>query len=173
MLSKRLWSSSSLISSTSSPSSLLIRTTSPRTINHKFFTGRLSTKSKGPQLIPITKNTPSTQNQAKKTSYHTMATPNPRILLVGGHGKISLLATPQILERGWHLTSVIRNPDQKNDILAAAAKAKSGKENIEVLVHSIEDIKSMDDAKKLLDLSKPDWVLFSAGSSSAFLLCAS
>lgn len=33
-----------------------------------------------------------------------------------------------------------------------------------MLVESIEDVKSDDDAKKILDKVKPDWVIWSAGT---------
>ena len=88
---------------------------------------------------------------------------SPRILLLGGHGKISLLLTPKVLARSWDLTSVIRNPDQKKDILEAAGKNGPGK--LDVLVSSIEDVKSEADAQKVLDKVKPDWVVWSAGTS--------
>lgn len=83
-----------------------------------------------------------------------------RILLLGGHGKVSLLMTPKLLSRSWNLTSVIRNPDQKSDILEAG---KDGPGKVDVLVESIEDVKSDADAKKVLDQVKPDWVVWSAG----------
>jgi len=86
---------------------------------------------------------------------------SPRILLLGGHGKVSLLMTPKLLSRSWNLTSVIRNPDQKADIIEAG---KNGPGKLDVLVASIEDVKSEADAKKILDQVKPDWVVWSAGA---------
>jgi dTDP-4-dehydrorhamnose reductase len=95
-----------------------------------------------------------------------MAPAAPRILLLGGHGKVSLLMTPKILSRSWNLTSVVRNPDHKNDILEAG---KNGPGKLDVLVESIEDVKSDADAKKLLDKVKPDWVVWSAGMCTSLL----
>jgi len=69
--------------------------------------------------------------------------------------------TPKLLARSWNLTSVIRNPDQKNDILDAG---KNGPGKVDVLVESIEDVKSEADAKRILDQVKPDWVVWSAGA---------
>jgi hypothetical protein len=89
-------------------------------------------------------------------------TMSPRILLLGGHGKVSLLLTPKLLARSWNLTSVIRNLDQKGDILEAG---KNGPGKLDVLVSSIEDVKSEADAKKILDQVKPEWVVWSAGTS--------
>jgi dTDP-4-dehydrorhamnose reductase len=83
-----------------------------------------------------------------------------RVLLLGGHGKVSLLMTPLLVSRSWNLTSVIRNPDQKATILEAG---KNGPGKIDVLISSLEDIKSESDAKKVLDQTKPDYVVWSAG----------
>jgi len=84
-----------------------------------------------------------------------------RILLLGAHGKVSLLMTPKLVARNWNLTSVIRNPDQLSDILDAG---KNGPGKVDVLVESIEDVKSEADAKRILDQVKPDWVVWSAGA---------
>jgi dTDP-4-dehydrorhamnose reductase len=84
----------------------------------------------------------------------------PRILLLGGHGKVALLLTPKLVSRSWNLTSVIRNPDQKAAILEAG---KNGPGKVDVLIASLEDVKSDADAKNILDQVKPDWVIWSAG----------
>ncbi|KAH7360863.1 hypothetical protein BKA65DRAFT_494156 [Rhexocercosporidium sp. MPI-PUGE-AT-0058] len=86
---------------------------------------------------------------------------NPRILLLGGHGKVSLLLTPKLVSRSWDVVSVIRNPDQKNAILEAG---KKGPGKIEVLIESLEDVKSVEDANAILEKAKPDWVVWSAGA---------
>jgi len=86
---------------------------------------------------------------------------SPRVLLLGGHGKVSLLLTPKILSRSWNLTSVIRNPAQKPAILEAG---KNGPGKLDVLIESLEDVKSDADAKRILDQVKPDWVIWSAGA---------
>jgi len=85
----------------------------------------------------------------------------PRILLLGGHGKISLLMTPKLLARSWNLTSVIRDPAQKAAIQEAG---KAGPGKLDVLVESLDEVKSESDAKRILDLVKPDWVIWSAGT---------
>jgi nucleoside-diphosphate-sugar epimerase len=87
---------------------------------------------------------------------------SPRILLLGGHGKVSLLMTPKLLSRSWNVTSVIRNPDQKSDILEAG---KNGPGKIDVLVESLEEVKSDADAKRILEKTSPNWVIWSAGTS--------
>lgn len=83
-----------------------------------------------------------------------------RVLLLGGHGKISLLLTPHLVSKSWHVTSVIRAADQEDDILASV-KDQPGK--VEVLISSLEDIRSKADAQKVIDKSKPDYVVWSAG----------
>jgi nucleoside-diphosphate-sugar epimerase len=85
-----------------------------------------------------------------------------RILLLGGHGKVSLAMTPLLVARSYDVTSMIRDPAQKSSVLAAGA---SGPGAIDVLVSSLEDVKHEDDARKILDQVKPDWVIWSAGES--------
>ncbi|KAN0115315.1 NAD(P)-binding protein [Hyaloscypha variabilis] len=86
---------------------------------------------------------------------------SPRILLLGGHGKVSLLMTPKLLSRSWNVTSVIRNPDQKAEILEVG---KNGPGKIDVLVESIEDVKSDAQATAILEKTKAEWVIWSAGA---------
>lgn len=83
------------------------------------------------------------------------------VLLLGGSGKISQLLTPMLLKRSWTVTSVIRNPDQVA-CLEKLGENQSGKLN--VLVRSLEDIKSEAEAKSLLDEVKPSYVVWSAGA---------
>lgn len=89
-----------------------------------------------------------------------------RILLLGGHGKVSLLMTPKLLARSWNVTSLIRNPDQEAEILEIG---KNGPGKLDVLVDSLGDVKSDKDAKRILDQVKPDWVIWSAGKLSSLL----
>ncbi len=44
-----------------------------------------------------------------------------RILLIGGHGKVALLAEPQLVQAGHHVTAVIRNPRHESDVAATGA----------------------------------------------------
>ena len=89
---------------------------------------------------------------------------SPRVLLLGGHGKVSLLLTPLILKRSWTLTSVIRAESQESDIISAAGAHSS---NLHVKVADLESIASQADAQSVLDETKPDYVIFSAGTSSS------
>lgn len=88
----------------------------------------------------------------------------PRILLLGGAGQISLHLTPLLLARGgsYHLTSVIRNPDQTETIMAAA-KGQPGTCN--VLVRSLEEVASEEQAKSIIEEAGAEWVVWSAGEA--------
>lgn len=61
------------------------------------------------------------------------------------------------------MTSVVRNPDHKNEILKLG-EGKKGK--VDVLVSSLDEVKSESDAKKILDQVKPEYVVWSAGNST-------
>lgn len=71
--------------------------------------------------------------------------------------------TPKLVSRSWHVTSVIRNPEQTAAILEAG---KGGPGKVDVLIESLEDVKSDADAQRILDKVKPDWVVWSAGASN-------
>lgn len=84
----------------------------------------------------------------------------PRVLLLGGHGKISLLMTPLLLQRSWSLTSLIRSSSQESDVVSAAGEYAS---NLDVKIGDLEAINSQAHAQSILDETKPDYVIFSAG----------
>ena len=84
----------------------------------------------------------------------------PRVLILGGHGKVSLFLQPILLAKKWNVTAVVRNRDHEDEILALG-KDKPGK--IEVLVDSLDDVKDVSHASKVLEQVKPDVVVFSAG----------
>ena len=88
-----------------------------------------------------------------------------RVLLLGGHGQISQLMTPLFLNRSYDVVSVIRNPAHKQEILDLAAKSTT-KASLEVLVESVEDVKTAEDAKKLIEKTQPTYVVWSAGKSA-------
>lgn len=44
-----------------------------------------------------------------------------RVVILGGHGKIALLAAPKLKDAGFSVDAVIRNPDQSADVEAAGA----------------------------------------------------
>lgn len=43
-------------------------------------------------------------------------------IIIGGHGKVSLLTMPLLREAGHSVTGVIRNPEHEHDIEAAGGK---------------------------------------------------
>ena len=44
-----------------------------------------------------------------------------RIVIIGGHGKVALLAAPLLVEAGHEVVSLIRNPDHSADVAATGA----------------------------------------------------
>lgn len=44
-----------------------------------------------------------------------------KVIVIGGHGKVAQIATPLLINDGYEVTSVIRNPDQVPDIEALGA----------------------------------------------------
>lgn len=71
------------------------------------------------------------------------------------------LLTPLLLARSWTVTSMIRSAEQKPKI-EHLGQGQPGKLN--VLVSSVEDVKSESDAKQILEQVQPDWVVWSAGT---------
>lgn len=84
-----------------------------------------------------------------------------KILLIGGHGKIAQLLTPLLLARSWSVTSVIRSAEQKATI-EKLGQGQPGK--LDVLVRSVEDVKSEKEAKGIVEEVGADWVVWSAGA---------
>ncbi|MEZ7898579.1 MAG: SDR family oxidoreductase [Flaviflexus sp.] len=73
-------------------------------------------------------------------------------LIIGGHGKVALLAAPILVDEGHSVTSLIRNPDHVADVEATGAKA---------LVLDIENAS----AEELADAMRGmDAVVWSAGA---------
>ncbi|KAI1770800.1 NAD(P)-binding protein [Hypoxylon cercidicola] len=83
------------------------------------------------------------------------------VLLLGGSGNIARLLTPLLLKRSWNVTSIIHNPAQVAD-LQKLGQGYSGKLN--VLVRSLEDVTSDQQAKSLIEEAKADYVVWSAGA---------
>ncbi|EYE95680.1 uncharacterized protein EURHEDRAFT_411959 [Aspergillus ruber CBS 135680] len=83
------------------------------------------------------------------------------VLLLGGHGKVALHLTPLLLSRAWNVTSVIRNPDHESEI-RALGHGKKG--SLDILLSSLDDVKTEADAKSIIDRVQPDYVVWSAGA---------
>lgn len=79
----------------------------------------------------------------------------PRFLLLGGHGKVFQLLTPLILSRSWQLTSVIRDHAQESTV-TSLGKNQPGE--LDVLVSSIEDIRTQVQAQSIIDSTFPTYV---------------
>ncbi len=87
-----------------------------------------------------------------------------KVLLLGGHGKVSLKLTPLLLAKSWDVVSVVRNEDHKQEILDTG-KGQPGK--VDVLVDSLDNVTSEAHAKHVLDQVKPSIVVWSAGKLPA------
>lgn len=103
------------------------------------------------------------------------AASSPRVLLLGGHGKVSLLLTPLLLARSWHVTSLIRNSNKseqhENEIRDIAKEHGYPAAQLDVINdESLEDVKSEKDALRVLERTKPDYVVWSAGESHIFTI---
>lgn len=90
------------------------------------------------------------------------------VLLLGGHGKISQMLTPLLLQRSWTVTSVIRAQEQ---VPAIEKLGKGLPGTLNVLVHSIEDVASQEQAAGILGKVKPDYIAWSAGTCSHAIDC--
>lgn len=75
-----------------------------------------------------------------------------KVVIVGGHGKIALLAAPKLVEDGFAVDSLIRNPDHAADVSAAGARP---------VVLDIENA----DTQQIAEAFAGAWaVVFSAGA---------
>lgn len=81
-----------------------------------------------------------------------MSTPPMRIAIVGGHGKIGLLLTRILADRGDQVTSIIRNPDHTSEVESAGATAK------------LADVEKLDSAQIADVLAGQQAVVWSAGA---------
>ncbi|SEC53247.1 Nucleoside-diphosphate-sugar epimerase [Paramicrobacterium humi] len=45
-----------------------------------------------------------------------------RVVIIGGHGKVALLAAPELVNAGFTVSSLIRNPEHSDDVSAAGAQ---------------------------------------------------
>ncbi|KAF3481097.1 NAD dependent epimerase/dehydratase family protein [Arthroderma uncinatum] len=87
----------------------------------------------------------------------------PRVLLLGGHGKIALFLTPLLLARGWDVISAVRDPKHESDILKFNRDdGKGGK--VTVSISDLEKVKSSEDAAKVITAANPDYVVWAAGA---------
>lgn len=74
------------------------------------------------------------------------------IALIGGHGKVALLATPALVGEGHTVDSVIRNPEQADEITALGATPV------------VADVEQLDEAGIQEIVTGHDMVIWSAGA---------
>lgn len=74
------------------------------------------------------------------------------VVIIGGHGKVALLATPMLVKAGHRVTSVVRNPDHAADVTATGSAS---------LVADVEKL-SVEELTELL--LGHDVVVWSAGA---------
>ncbi|NYI71198.1 uncharacterized protein YbjT (DUF2867 family) [Naumannella cuiyingiana] len=74
------------------------------------------------------------------------------VMIIGGHGKVALLAAPLLVEAGYRVTAVIRNPDQAEAVAATGAAPE------------VADIETLDTAGLTTLLDGQDAVVWSAGA---------
>jgi uncharacterized protein YbjT (DUF2867 family) len=75
-----------------------------------------------------------------------------RVIVFGGHGKVALLLSPLLAERGDEVTAVIRNPDHAGDVRAAGATPL------------VLDVQAADTATLTEAIAGHDAVVWSAGA---------
>ena len=73
------------------------------------------------------------------------------VMILGGHGKVALLASPKLVEAGHTVTSVFRNPDHVAEVEATGAKAV------------VQDIEQLDVAGFEKLFADQDVIIWSAG----------
>ncbi|MFX4273736.1 SDR family oxidoreductase [Propionibacteriaceae bacterium Y1685] len=81
-----------------------------------------------------------------------MSTDTLDIVIIGGHGKVALLAAPLLVEAGHRVASVIRNPDHVADVESTGATAV------------VADVERLDEAATRELLANHDVVVWSAGA---------
>lgn len=75
-----------------------------------------------------------------------------RVVIIGGHGKVALLAAPKLVAAGHEVTSVFRNPEHSDEVAATGAAPK------------VADVERMDVAALAELVSGHDVVVWSAGA---------
>lgn len=75
-----------------------------------------------------------------------------RILLIGGHGKVAMLTSPLLRERGHEVDAVIRNPDHAPEVAATGANPV------------VADVQAMDVEALATLVEGHDVVIWSAGA---------
>ena len=74
---------------------------------------------------------------------------------------MSQLLTPLFLARSWQLTSLIRDPAQKSTITDLGKNLPG---SLEVVVSSLENVKSQSQAQQIINSASPTYIVWSAGA---------
>ena len=75
-----------------------------------------------------------------------------RIMIMGGHGKVALLAAPMLTQGGHQVVSVVRNPDQIGDVEATG------------VIAVVSDIEHLDDVDTRELVRGSDAIVWAAGA---------
>lgn len=75
-----------------------------------------------------------------------------KVIIIGGHGKVALLATPLLVGAGHEVDAVIRNPEHQEDVAATGAASV------------VADVESLDVDQLTTLLRGHDVVIWSAGA---------
>lgn len=75
-----------------------------------------------------------------------------RILLIGGHGKVALLAAPLLVRDGHAVDAVVRNPEHRDDVVATGA------------IPIVADVETLDTDALVELVADHDVVVWSAGA---------
>ena len=75
-----------------------------------------------------------------------------RIMIIGGHGRVALLAAPLLVEAGHEVTSVIRNPDHEVEVASTGASVR------------VADVQHLDTASFTDLVTGQDVLVWSAGA---------
>ncbi|RMB61311.1 SDR family oxidoreductase [Tessaracoccus antarcticus] len=77
-----------------------------------------------------------------------------RIVIIGGHGQVALLAAPLLVRGGHRVTSVVRNPDHVAEVEGTGAKAL------------VSDVEQADEAELRRLVAGGDAVIWAAGAGA-------
>lgn len=75
-----------------------------------------------------------------------------KIVIIGGHGKVALLAAPLLVAAGHQVTSLVRNPEHADEVSATGAEAR------------VADVEQLDVDQLAAVLAGHDVVVWSAGA---------
>lgn len=75
-----------------------------------------------------------------------------KIVIIGGHGKVALLAAPLLVEAGHEVVSLVRNPEHADEVAATGAEPR------------VADVEALDVDQLATQFEGVDVVVWSAGA---------